>query len=1451
MPDNEDLFRNAIELSGADREQFLNALTDSQRADVDRMMNAAAEAANRMGTPSPSLPEIDSVPDQIGPYRVLERIGEGGMGQVFIAEQLRPVKRRVALKVIRTDMPSKQILARFEAERQALAMMDHQNIAKVLDAGITDDGRPYFAMELVKGVPITEYCDTNKLTPTERLELFVQACRAIQHAHQKGIIHRDIKPSNVLATLYDGRPTTKVIDFGLAKALHDHAKLTDRTLYTQHGQIVGTLEYMSPEQAERNALDVDTRTDVFSLGVILYELMTGSTPIGRERLRSETMDRILLAIREEDAPRMSTRLSQSGDAISGISERRKTEPRRLSQLVKGDLQWIAAKALEKDRTRRYDGAGELADDIGRYLNNEPIEARPPSLGYRLQKAYRRNRGSFIVAASIVTLLIAGLIGTGTMWGKAVSAKSDAIKAQGRERDARLEVERERDKVAAERDRARVAEKRALAAGNELEATLSRSNYTLAVARWEANRPGEALQYLDLIPPDQRGFPWRLARREFGGSDVTCYGHQTPLNDVAISPDGKLVASVGRERAIRLWNHTSGEEVKVLQGHESDITSIAFSPNGEQLVTASVDRTIILWHIPSGKAVRTLTGHENVINCVAFGPDGKTVVSGSHDKTARLWEVESGKEIRRFTVANRHISDACISPDGGTLATSGWDFAVRLWDIETGEERHVLHGHGGFAASVAFHPNGTQVVSGSWDHTLKVWDVKTGRELQTLKGHSNYVDCVDFSPDGRRVVSGSGDRTVKVWDIATGEVIRTFKGHNEPVQGVCFNPDGSRVVSASDDLTVKFWSMDSDTNERTLRPLSGGICSAEVSPDSELIAIGSRNGEISLWDSVTGERVRRLMGHNGRINCLAFTPNGKRLISGGEDESIRVWDRETGRQIAVLRGHTDSVFCLAVGPAGGRVVSGGRDKTIRVWNIASGDEILSIAAPDVVRDLALSPDGRLIASSAMDSGKVQLWNASTGAKVAALGQADAFESSITFSPDGRLLATGGFGRCVRIWDVASRAQLAVLSGHTSGLQSVCFSHDSSHIASGADDGSVRIWDVASRSELRAIQSHETRIVDVRFSPDGSFLASACVDGLFKIWDAPIATEYTMLKGHTMPVVAATVSPNGALAASGGVDRTVRLWNPKTGSCLNVLKGHTDFVHTLSFSPDSSQVGSASNKEEFVWDAKTGERIPGDRPPRWLRRRLAESVGRWRAIPVGNAVRLVDCEFRDTERESAYRAFKSRPRPQSHERQSVLAQRAKDWFATAVQSAWHMNYQPDSRSAYDALHRAHDFLRMRQADQNLPTIVTQSLSLAAPPLTAREADRINRTVWNIAGTNALRPTLHLIGQMEEACEQHRVPAYFNTLGTAYYRDQQFEKAIAACGKAINNGSESPFDFAIIAMSHWKLGNADAASEFRQKFDAAVSELGERKTDEVERYVAEVARLFGKEDGTEPLP
>ncbi len=418
-------------------------------AEVESLLRAQGQTGDFLEDPVFSTMTVDEPPlferpsSVIGPYKLLQQIGEGGMGIVFMADQTYPIHRKVALKIIKPGMNSRQVIARFEAERQALAMMEHPNIAKVLDAGATATGRPYFVMELVKGVPITDYCDQARLSPRERLELLVPVCMAIQHAHQKGVIHRDIKPSNVLVSLYDGHPVPKVIDFGVAKAIEQ--RLTERTLYTQHGAIVGTLEYMSPEQAENSALDIDTRTDVYALGVLLFELLTGTTPLERQRLRQAAYLEIVRRIREEDPPKPSSRLSKT-EQIAAIAARRNMEPRKLARVVRGELDWIAMKALEKDRTRRYATASDLARDLQRYLADEPVEAGPPSARYRLRKFAGKHRAALATAVAFAAVLVAA---TGvSLW--------QAIRATRSEREAKAVLAFFSDKVlAAPRPRGRL------------------------------------------------------------------------------------------------------------------------------------------------------------------------------------------------------------------------------------------------------------------------------------------------------------------------------------------------------------------------------------------------------------------------------------------------------------------------------------------------------------------------------------------------------------------------------------------------------------------------------------------------------------------------------------------------------------------------------------------------------------------------------------------------------------------------------------------------------------------------------------------------------------------------------------------------------------------------------------------------------------------------------------
>src|SRR5437588_660577 len=536
----ESIFMEALQKQTPEgRAAFLDqACADAElRHSVELLLKAHDKAGPFLQGFPQNDPTIDQ-PDRerpgtlIGPYKLLQQIGEGGMGTVFMAEQQQPVRRKVALKVIKAGMDTRQVIARFEAERQALAMMDHLNIARVLAVGATDSGRPYFVMELVHGVPITKYCDDNHLTPRQRLELFVPVCQAIQHAHQKGIIHRDVKPSNILVTMYDGKPVPKVIDFGVAKATEQ--RLTERTLFTQYGTMVGTLEYMSPEQAEMSALGADTRSDIFSLGVLLYELLTGSTPLSHKRLKEAAYGEVLRMIREEEPPKPSTRLSDSGEALASISAQRHTEPAKLTKLVRGELDWIVMKTLEKDRNRRYETASAFAADVQRYLKDEPVQACPPSAWYRFRKFARRNKRALATAALLgVMLLVAvGAVVASALWAA----------------NARLAVE--------------------VATKKELEQNLYFTHIALAERELYDKNWGRAAELLDECPAHLRGWEWYYLKRLRHSPPITLsLGPRARLenfSDLAFSPDGGWLATPSGEKDIKVWDAATGKEVAALR-----------------------------------------------------------------------------------------------------------------------------------------------------------------------------------------------------------------------------------------------------------------------------------------------------------------------------------------------------------------------------------------------------------------------------------------------------------------------------------------------------------------------------------------------------------------------------------------------------------------------------------------------------------------------------------------------------------------------------------------------------------------------------------------------------------------------------------------------------------------------------------------------------------------------
>jgi serine/threonine protein kinase len=589
------------------------------RQSVEALLRAHEKTGGFLDQPPPGLgpektirldiPPAEKPGDSIGRYKLLQQIGEGGCGVVYMAEQAEPVRRRVALKVIKLGMDTKDVIARFEAERQALALMDHPNLAKVLDAGATETGRPYFVMELVRGVRITDYCDQNNLTAQQRLELFICVCQAIQHAHQKGVIHRDIKPSNILVADHDGVPVPKVIDFGIAKATTGQ-RLTDKTLFTAFEQFIGTPAYMSPEQAKLSGLDIDTRSDIYSLGVLLYELLTGKTPFEAQELLAAGLDEMRRVIREKDPPRPSARLSTlTAVEQTTIARCRRSEPLKLIHLVRGDLDWIVMKCLEKDRTRRYETANGFARDIERHLRHEPVSVVAPALAYQLSKFARRHRTALATSVGFILLLATS----------AVLSTWEAIRANRNAAEAGKQAIRAAKAANGElQERQRVE---LLAEENQQNLYAARIN--LAQQTFEQGDVTHVLDLLDSLRPargqeDMRGFEWHYLWRLCHNERLNLVGHEARVRAVAFAPNGLTLATAGNDLGIRLWDTSTGQKRGSLDGHTGWVSSLSFSPDGALLASASADRTVRLWDFVLRKEVFRFEG---------FGQDVTGQVSG--------------------------------------------------------------------------------------------------------------------------------------------------------------------------------------------------------------------------------------------------------------------------------------------------------------------------------------------------------------------------------------------------------------------------------------------------------------------------------------------------------------------------------------------------------------------------------------------------------------------------------------------------------------------------------------------------------------------------------------------------------------------------------------------------------------------------------------------------------
>ncbi|MHC4439324.1 MAG: protein kinase domain-containing protein, partial [Planctomycetota bacterium] len=916
-----EIFQNAIEIEDpAKRAKYLEDACEGDeklRAEVEALLRAHEKAGDYLEAPAiganvtiDDSAKIEGPGTKIGRYELLSLIGEGGMGLVYLAEQKEPVKRRVALKIIKPGMDSKEVIARFEAERQALALLDHPNIAHVFDAGTTETGRPYFVMEYVKGMSITRYCDEHRFDVEQRLRLFQEVCEGVHHAHQKGIIHRDIKPSNILISMHGDRAVPKIIDFGIAKAAV--STLTEKTMFTFQGQLLGTPEYMSPEQVDLATQDIDTRSDIYSLGVVLYELLAGVLPFDRESLHKIGFAELQRTLREQEPASPSIRLANLGQQAKAIADSRMTQVVPLARRLHRELEWIPLKAMRKDRCRRYKSASDMADDIKSYLNGNPLLAGPETAMYRVQKFVHKHAGSVATAALVSVAIIIGLVVSIMMGCRAEQARQQ-------EATARKQVEQALD-------RAENAEKAAREKSEELRRTLYVNSIQLADAKYRETNIHRVRELLESCPEDLRGWEWYRLQHISDQSRMTLRGRDDWVSSVAFSPDGKCIVSGSKDSTIKIWDVETRAELMTLIGHKDGVGSVAFSPDGKRMVSGSDDKTVKIWDVATGNELMALGRHGQRISEVAFSPDGKRIISGSADNTIKVWDAVTGAEVMTLRGHRFRVSSVAFSPDGKRIASGSRDKTIKIWDAATGIELMTLHGHDRIL-SVAFSPDGGRIISGSNDATIKIWDSATGAELMTLRGHGNWIDSIAFSPDGGRIISGGGDNTIKVWDSATGAELMTLCGHEDSILSIAFSPDGKRIVSSSADKTIKVWDAAVRAEVVTFGRHRDGVWSVAFSPDSKRI-VGSVESTLKVWDVTTGTEVKTLNDGYSYEDAL-FSPDGKRIISGGYGEKIKIWDAATGAELMTFYPHGHWVDSIDISPDGKRIISGSADKTIKV------------------------------------------------------------------------------------------------------------------------------------------------------------------------------------------------------------------------------------------------------------------------------------------------------------------------------------------------------------------------------------------------------------------------------------------------------------------------------------------------------------------------------------------
>jgi serine/threonine protein kinase/WD40 repeat protein len=1083
----------------------------------------------------------------IGHYKLLQQIGEGGSGVVYVAEQDEPVRRRVALKVIKLGMDTKEVIARFEAEQQALALMDHPNIAKVLDAGATNSGRPFFVMELVRGVPITGYCDVNNLDTRQRLDLFIQVCHAIQHAHQKGIIHRDIKPSNILVADYDGVPVPKVIDFGIAKATAGQT-LTDKTVFTAFEQFIGTPAYMSPEQAKLSGLDVDTRTDIYSLGVLLYEVLTSKTPFDAKELLQAGLDEMRRTIREKEPVRPSTRLSvMLQDELTTTAKRRRIESLKLIQLLRGDLDWIVMKCLEKDRNRRYETANGLALDVKRHLDHQPVFARPPTAGYRFRKLVRRNKLAFAAAAVVLAVLVLGIVVS--TW--------QAVRATRAEHDKALLFEK------AQKAQADEAMERELAVRRLYDSLVGEARAT-RIARHAGyrDRVFDLLQQAHALNVPQQDLA--LLRQEAGACLGDFVGRspatfsilpgKAKISSIGVDPSSRLAAFLMTDGAIVLRELPSGKEVARLADKEP-VTSFCFNPAGDRILTVHVP--------PAGSAesasarvltwVRSVEGRWLQTNQVSIPGAADCVWTQS-----RAIVVVSTKDsidfvdLNGLAVVNRiehspqgGASTAAISPDG-RLFVMGDESVLGVWDANTGQRvRSLDHGLSS-VNDILFSPDGQQIACIA-DSGCAIYATEELRHITTLAEFATPWTRASFGPGGVLALPLYQQNRVRLWDALRSQDL-AFLDVPSGATMTAFSPDGTWFL-ASDGYGTWLFSLTMNAEKLSLPGQIAGVSGVCFSPDGKSIATVGKDRTLRVWDAVTGRQVWQggPLPHQGQF--VSYSPDGRFLATTTYGlQSVWVWDVLAKRTVLKLGPNKGGVVWSAQFSSDGRKLV-----TASTGDRATGDGAIGKEATGD------GPSGDGVTVWSLDSPTPGRPN--TGLTAKAVKWLEGQYWSLVVAPDDQYLAfqrlDTRFERNPYLWDWRGTASpLLVTTNALNNNQIASFTTDSRQLIILDSERNILTIDVRTGNQVLSFATLGAKHNDawakqpsLCLSPDGKQLAISSLSRL-------------------------------------GVD----IWDPKTGRLLYSLPEQRGTVYWLAWSLNSERLAiSRSDGDVSIWNLREAERV----------------------------------------------------------------------------------------------------------------------------------------------------------------------------------------------------------------------------------------------------------------------